>query len=178
MVQGSDPADVVAPWTTDLMALRRRIEAHRFEAGQALSFTGRLARDHRWSLDFARGAVREYGRFCFLAVASATAMTPSEEVDEVWHLHLTYTRDYWDLWCGSVLGAALHHDPTAGGAAEERRYRLQYAQTLALYERFFGAPPAAYWPGTDARFGRPRYQVVDRARWWLLRRSWRWRDRS
>ncbi len=167
-----DGVGSVAPWTGELLALRERIEAHCFDREHALSFVGRLARDHGWSLGFAHGAVREYGRFCFLAVASATPMTPSEEVDEVWHLHLTYSRDYWERWCGEVLQRKLHHDPTEGGAVEQRRFRVQYAQTLAFYETFFGPPPEVYWPGTAERFGRPRYRVVDTGRWFVLRRLW------
>lgn len=82
------------PWTPALAALLRRIEAHPFDPGHPLGFTRRLARDHGWTLGFARGAVREYGRFCFLALSGAGPVTPSEEVDEVWHLHLAYSRDY------------------------------------------------------------------------------------
>ena len=151
-----------SPWTPSLAALRGRIEAHPFDPGILLGFTRRLARDHGWPLPFACDAVREYGRFCFLAVASPNPVTPSEEVDEVWHLHLTYSRDYWDVWCGAVLQAPLHHDPTPGGVAAQARFRAQYAETLALYEGFFGPPPEAFWPATHRRFGaRPRFRVVD-----------------
>lgn len=51
---------------------------------------------------------------CFLSVVSDTPVTPSQDVDEVWHVHLTYLRDYWDVWCGRVLQRRLHHDPTEG----------------------------------------------------------------
>ncbi len=165
------PDTAAGCWTPDRVALRRRIEAHSFDPPHALSFTRRLARDHGWTEAFARTAIGEYGRFCFLAVASPGPATPSEEVDEVWHLHLTYTRDYWDRWCGEVLRTPLHHDPTAGGPAEQRRFQLQYARTLAGYEAFFGPPPAAFWPGTLRRFGpRPRFHVLDTARWFAVRR--------
>ncbi len=133
-----------------------RIERHSFETDCALNFVGRLARERGWSLGFARRAVGEYRRFCFLAVTAAAAVTPSVEVDEVWHLHLIYSRDYWDVWCGQVLRAKLHHDPTAGGAAEGQKYRAQYARTLKLYEDAFGAPPEEFWPATHVRFGRGR----------------------
>ena len=150
------------PWSVPLRALLERIEAHSFDPADALSFTRRLARDHGWSLPFAEGAVREYGRFCFLAVAIAGPVTPSEEVDEVWHLHLTYSRDYWTVWCADVLRKDLHHDPTKGGPAEETRFRSQYARTLAQYEAFFGPPPPRFWPATHQRFGdRPRFRVLD-----------------
>jgi hypothetical protein len=67
-------------------------------------------------------------------------VTPSEEVDEVWHFHLTYTSDYWDVWCQIVLGRPLHHYPTRGDADEDSGFRSQYVTTLARYERFFWAP--------------------------------------
>ncbi len=163
------------PWTPQWVALRERIEAHPFDPAHPLSLARRLARDHRWRPDFATGAIREYGRFCFLAVVSPTSVTPSEEVDEVWHLHLTYSRDYWDVWCPDVLRAALHHDPTQGGPAEQRRFREQYAETLAGYERFFGPPPAAFWPGTHDRFrATPRFRIVDTRR----RLALPWRSRA
>ncbi len=133
-----------------------RIERHDFEPDVALNFVQRLARERRWSLGFARGAVEEYRRFCYLAVMSDAPVTPSVEVDEVWHLHLVYSRDYWEVWCGRVLGVRLHHDPTTGGAAEGQKYRAQYARTLKLYEDVFGAPPERYWPATHVRFGRGR----------------------
>lgn len=155
-------------WTEAHRELWRRIEAHPFEPdGHALGFVRRLARDRDWTLEYARGAVREYRRFCFLAATSqASAMTPSEEVDEVWHLHLTYTRDYWDTWCGEVLGAKLHHDPTQGGPHEQVRFRSQYAETLARYEAYFGLPDARFWPASHLRFSAagPRFRVVDRER--------------
>jgi hypothetical protein len=139
-----------------------RIERHDFEPGLPLDFTRRLARDRGWSLGFARGAIMEYRRFCFLAVTGAEPMTPSEQVDEVWHQHLTDTRDCWDVWCADVLRARLHHDPTRGGAAEQKRYRAQYANTLARYETVFGPPDALYWPASHERFrDRPRFRIAD-----------------
>jgi hypothetical protein len=151
--------------------LWRRIETHPFERDHALDFAARLARDHDWPRAFARAAIAEYARFCFLAATSATPMTPSEEVDEVWHLHLTYTRDYWDVWCGEVLRAPLHHDPTQGGPVEQARFREQYAATLAAYEDVFGPPPAEFWPATHERFAaRPRFRALDTRAWAVLPR--------
>lgn len=161
-----------AAWTPEQRALWARIAAHPFErADHALDFTARLARDRGWDPAFARGAVEEYRRFCFLAAIADTPMTPSEEVDEVWHQHLTYSRDYWEVWCGQVLRAPLHHDPTAGGPAEAARYRSLYAETLARYEAFFGPPDPRVWPGFRGRFrDRPRYRTVDADRVFVLPR--------
>ena len=149
-------------WSQTHTALWQRIARHDFEPPTALNFTQRLARDKHWSLDESRAAIDEYRRFCFLACVSPTTVTPSEAVDEVWHQHLIYSRDYWDAWCSQVLLKKLHHDPTPGGAEAGRRYRTLYAETLALYERYFGPPDPALWPGTNARFGpRPRFQTID-----------------
>lgn len=159
-------------WTGPETELWARIAAHPFErSDQSLDFTRRLARELNWSLAQARAAITEYRRFCFLAMAGGPPATPSEEVDAVWHLHLTYSRDYWDVWCAQVLRRSLHHDPTAGGPVEQGRYRDQYAGTLARYEAYFGLADAAFWPGTAARFrDAPRYRMIDRDRTFVLAR--------
>ncbi len=152
--------------------LWHRIEQHDFEPPHPLNFTRRFARDHGLSLDETRLAISGYKRFCFLAIISTTQMTPSELVDEVWHQHLTYSRDYWDIWCGQVLQKPLHHDPTPGGPAAQQHYRECYARTLALYEQFFGFPDVRLWPATHIRFGRrPRYRVIDTTRLITLPRA-------
>jgi len=118
----------------------------------AFSFAARLARENRWSDDFAKRVLDEYKRFCFLAVTAGHEVTPSDAVDQAWHLHLTYSRDYWDRFCPGVLSMPLHHGPTAGGPAERDRYFEQYAQTLKSYEAAFGPPPAEIWPDARTRF--------------------------
>lgn len=121
-------------------------------ADAALPFAQRLARDNAWSLAMADRVIEEYRRFAFLAVTCGHPVTPSDAVDQAWHLHLTYTRDYWDRFCPDVLGRPLHHGPTAGGVEEGLRYYRQYADTLAAYERCFGAtPPADLWPDAARR---------------------------
>jgi hypothetical protein len=152
-------------------ALWSRIAAHSFEPEHLPNFARRLAREQRWSAAFTSGAIAEYRRFCFLAVTAPQPVTPSEEVDEVWHLHLLHSRHYWDIWCGQVLQTALHHDPTPGGAAALAWHREQYAQTLLAYEQTFGPPPEAYWPATHRRFA-PRRTSFTFPRWLGLPRPW------
>jgi len=120
----------------------------------ALTFHARLARENRWTPAFAERVIAEYKRFCFLAVTAGHEVTPSDAVDQAWHLHLTYSRDYWERFCPEVLGVPLHHGPTAGGKAERQRYFEQYARTLESYEAAFGAvPPLEIWPAAAQRFG-------------------------
>lgn len=124
------------------------------DPGSDLPFTRRLARENRWTVDFAVRVVNEYRRFCYLAVAAGHPVTPSDEVDQAWHLHLLYTRDYWDDFCPRVLGKPLHHGPTKGGPREGTRFDEQYRKTLESYQRLFGEPPPPeIWPEPSVRFG-------------------------
>jgi hypothetical protein len=120
--------------------------------GAKLSFARRLARENGWSETHAARVIAEYKRFCFLAMAAGHEVTPSDAVDQAWHLHLTYTRDYWERFCLQVLGRSLHHSPTAGGSDEQHRFFQQYAETLKAYARVFGenAPPDL-WPKAARR---------------------------
>jgi uncharacterized protein (TIGR04222 family) len=135
--------------------LYRRLLAFDFdEPGQALSFAARLAREQGWPSALARRAVVEYLRFVFLARVAGRPVCPSEQIDQVWHLHLTHTRSYWDRLCGEVLGTPLHHDPSRGGPDEAAKHWRMYADTLDAYREHFGAePPADLWPAPDVRFG-------------------------
>lgn len=137
-------------------ALWQRIAAHRIGPEDAsLTFAARLARENRWEAAHARRVIGEYKRFCYLAMTAGHEVTPSDAVDQAWHLHLTYSRDYWQVFCPQVLGADLHHGPTSGGPVERARYYRQYADTLAAYEEAFGeAPPADIWPSANRRFNR------------------------
>ncbi len=134
--------------------LWQRIAAYHIgPADASLNFAARLARENRWSLAEAELVIEEYRRFCYLAVTAGYEVTPSDAVDQAWHLHLIYSRDYWETFCPLVLKADLHHGPTSGGPVEAGRYYRQYAATLAAYEAAFGqAPPVAIWPVASRRF--------------------------
>ena len=117
------------------------------EPDTPLSFVKRLARENRWPVSYAERVFNEYKRFVFLAIAADHRVTPSDEVDQAWHLHLAYTESYWTEMCGKLLGQPLHHGPTKGGQQEDNKYFDLYARTLESYEHFFGhKPPADIWP--------------------------------
>lgn len=135
-------------------ALWQRLAAHTIgPPDAAFSFPARLARENRWDAAHAEAVIGEYKRFCYLAMTAGHEVTPSDAVDQAWHLHLTYSRDYWQVFCPAVLGADLHHGPTKGGSVERARFYEQYAATLAAYEAAFGTPPPpAIWPSAHRRF--------------------------
>src|SRR5689334_22386491 len=105
--------------TQEQADLLRRIDEHRFDSDSATQrFEDRHMSENGWSSEFAGRAIREYRRFAFIAAAGGHPVTPSDVVDEVWHLHLLYTRYYWDVFCGEVLRTRLHHDPATGETHE------------------------------------------------------------
>lgn len=136
--------------------------------GAALTFVGRLARENRWRMAHAETVMHEYRRFLFLVATAPHPVTPSDDVDRAWHLHLAYSRHYWDELCARVLGRPLHHGPTEGGPVEDVRYHAQYDATLAFYIATFGEhPPVSIWPSAADRFAaRPIW--VDSARYWTV----------
>lgn len=136
------------------------------EADAALPFSRKLAREQAWSRVFTLRAMEEYRRFLFLAMEAGHPVSPSDAVDQVWHLHLTYTRSYWDYLCGGVLGRPLHHVPSQGRAGETEKFGDWYVRTLDSYRRFFGEPPADLWPAVPAGGG--RYRRVDLRRHWVF----------
>ena len=145
------------------------------QPGAALSFTRRLARDNGWTVAFAGQVVAEYRRFLYIAVRAGHPVTPSDAVDQAWHLHLVYTDSYWNDLCRDVLGRPLHHGPTRGGREEAEKYTDWYERTLASYRRLFGTqPPARVWPRSSERFGDARYfrRINTRRHWVISRPAW------
>ena len=100
-------------------ALWQALAAMRIEReGAEATFARRLGLKQCWSKRHTYAVIEEYRRFLYLAATGDRPVTPSDDVDEAWHLHLTYTRHYWDELCGRILGKPLHHDPTEGGAQD------------------------------------------------------------
>ncbi len=149
----------------------QRVEAYQIDDPEkSLSFSDRLARENNWTVSYANRVVLEYKRFCILAMQAGHPVTPSEHVDQAWHLHLTYTRSYWKGFCEGVLGQPLHHEPTAGGKAEGEKFRDWYGATLESYRRVFTTePPADIWPSINERFSHAgSWKWVNVGRNWVI----------
>ena len=179
--------------TPEQSHLFQRLRNYSLDQPEAqFSFSQRLARENCWSFMYTCRVVDEYKKFAFLAVVAGHPVTPSDQVDQVWHLHLTYTRSYWETFCSTILQTPLHHEPTEGGGSEHKKFVDWYTRTLASYRQFFGeAPPADIWPapcdrfGTDLDFVRinlqhswllPKPAVVKPIRHYLQRVRQRWRQ--
>ena len=83
-------------------------------------------------------------------------VTPSITVDEAWHLHLIYSKSYWEDLCFYTVGKPLHHNPSGGSASEESAFELAYSLTLDLYRRFFGNPPSDIWGPENGKNVQPK----------------------
>jgi hypothetical protein len=135
----------------------------------SFSFTDRLARENDWDLAYSLRAVDEYKKFIFLMCIAGHPVTPSDQVDQVWHLHLLYTESYWIDLCANILKRQLHHGPTKGGDLEKNKFEDWYAKTLTLYTEIFSAdPPADLWPESKIRFSDIHYVRVNARKNWII----------
>src|SRR5882724_996624 len=156
---------------TKHVELLQRLEQFQLDSPEAsLPFSARLARENNWSTLYTRRVIDEYKRFAFLAIAAGHPVSPSEDVDQVWHLHLTYSENYWKVFCPEILGQPFHHHPTRGGESESEKFQDWYARTLKSYEAFFNeSAPADIWPSAATRHNEKHNFIrVDRARAWVI----------
>jgi uncharacterized protein (TIGR04222 family) len=166
------------------LTLYQRIKHYQLDNVDArYRISQRLAKENRWSQAYTKRVIAEYKKFVFLAMVAGHVVTPSDQVDQVWHTHMLYTRSYWDDFCQGLLARPLHHEPSKGGAAEDRKHWQHYQDTLNSYERYFGhQPPADIWPDCQQRFGSDLHFVrVNRQQSWIIPKpvcSWPWPGRQ
>jgi hypothetical protein len=75
-----------------------------------LIFKNRLMLKFKWSNTTCDDMILQYKQFLFIAATSNEKETPTQAVDDVWHEHILYTRDYFENWA-KLLGKTIHHEP-------------------------------------------------------------------
>ncbi len=129
------------------MAFESKIPADYLPGGlQHSLFLQKLIEETNWHPSFAKKAVVEYLRFLEIVAQFGVAQTPSLIVDEVWHLHLQFTKDYWEYLCPKLLKHPLHHVPTERSEEDRAHNAQRYAATLEHYGELFGEAPQQFWP--------------------------------
>jgi hypothetical protein len=109
-------------------------------------FSAKLAHNQGWSEDKTGRVIAEYKKFMFLCMTAPNGASPSEAVDECWHLHLTFTANY-AAFCQETSGKFIHHNPSKGGTVEQHRHMDWYDETVKNYvETFQQIPPSDVWP--------------------------------
>ena len=93
--------------------------------------------------------IDEYIRFMRLMQLNPSyRLSPSIMVDQVWHEHILFTKEY-RLFCSRHFGSYVDHVPTVEGystacMSDDQR---SYATTLYLYTSHFSSVPSPkFWP--------------------------------
>jgi hypothetical protein len=129
------------------LALWQQIATFKLDDPEASRpFSKKLADENKWSEEKTLRVIAEYKKFLFLCVTQPNGASPSPTVDAAWHLHLTYTENYWGDLCANILKTELHHKPSKGGMYEQNKHNTWYLQTLMVYTTTFGyMPPEDIW---------------------------------
>ncbi|MEO7522021.1 MAG: hypothetical protein ABIW79_09410, partial [Gemmatimonas sp.] len=106
----------------------------------------KLARKLGWSTSFAVRAISEYRKFVYLGLTAGFRVTPSKQIDQVWHEHLLFTKAYRDF-CTEVLRHDFDHHPELVPVdVQTETFSAQYEATLRLYvDEFNALPPRDIW---------------------------------
>lgn len=141
------------------------------QPGADFKFSARLTRENGWPQDYTDRVIIEYKKFIFLCCITDSGVTPSDPVDQAWHLHLTYTRSYWIDLCRDTIKKEIHHNPTKGGEKEAAKFDNFYTSTRDLYIASFQTlPPEDIWADNQTRFSDINFQRVNLSRYWLIRK--------
>ena len=108
----------------------------------------RLVYINGWKRRHALHAVRQYRKFLWLLVkyGDTQKISPSLDIDEVWHSHILHTEKYHDD-CQHIFGKYIHHRP------EEKTTEASLQQNDVLQELF------------QCEFGEVLYEVVPSTKW-------------
>ncbi|WP_417368394.1 glycine-rich domain-containing protein [Flavobacterium beibuense] len=137
----------------------------------SFTFSARLARENGWTKEYTNSVIEEYRKFIFLCCVSKSSVTPSDPVDQVWHLHLTYTKSYWIDFCKNTLQREIHHNPTKGGKSERKKFNNNYTELHTIYKEMFGNnPPQDIWQDNKTRFTKINFRRVSMDNYWLIKK--------
>lgn len=152
------------------MELFEEIQAFELDDSSAsFKFSERLARENGWNKAYTQRVIDEYKKFIFLCCITDAGVTPSDPVDQAWHLHLTFTKSYWIDLCQNTLGQQIHHNPTKGGTNEREKFKNYYDTSESLYKEKFGIyPPDDIWHNSQKRFSEINFQRVDLHKNWVI----------
>lgn len=96
----------------------------------------RMIVKYGWSPDLTDEIFEEMKKFMYLCATNDGAMAPPEDIDEIWHNFILFTRDYAD-YCKRHVGIFLHHQPLTIDQ-RSRSDGSMVLNTLAAAEHTFG----------------------------------------
>jgi hypothetical protein len=97
---------------------------------------------NKWSKKQALEACQQYRNYLFLKkkYGNQYELPPSLDIDQFWHTHILYTKNY-DDFCKKIFGSFLHHHPTTDESIKisiQQYERMFEEQTQKLYIKEFG----------------------------------------
>jgi len=99
----------------------------------------RVMKEKRWTRRMAETAAHFYRNYLFLVKKygdDIPTLGPTKQMDEIWHAHILYTRDY-RAFCEKVFGGYLDHQPNS----EDHEMTGENLNILlSLHEKEFGEP--------------------------------------
>ncbi len=98
----------------------------------------RLINNLGWSPKKAREGIRRYKNFLLLILKYPRLhLSPTKDIDEVWHNHILFTREY-TRDCLEIFGKYLHHNPVKNiGPKEKQMLQKAGARASELYFQEF-----------------------------------------
>lgn len=91
----------------------------------------------RWEMQDAIHCLKLYKNFLFLQKKHfPEKLVPSREIDEFWHNHILYTRNYLQD-CLNIFGHYLHHEPVSSNEDSQQLIN-DYLKTKQYYFDEFG----------------------------------------
>lgn len=87
-------------------------------------------------------AFHSFKQFIAIKAFCQSEVTPSVELDRIWHIFLIYTKHYRGF-CNEYFGNFIDHSPTDHASHAE-----QYLATRDLATTIFGRLDEKYWPNS------------------------------
>lgn len=139
----------------------------------SFKFSDRLAKENMWTKEYALRVMDEYKTFMFLCANMKVSITPSVSIDQCWHLHMIYSRDY-EAFC-EVLGKKIYHGPTRGGKQQSVKFEEQYRHAFNARGTYFHDSnksdrlfPYDIWTLPNDRWKPCDLRYVDMTKHWVV----------
>ncbi len=101
----------------------------------------RVMKENLWSENYTLRVVEEYKKFIYLTTQMNAA--PSFEIDQVWHAHMLFSKDYEKM--EKIIDKRIYHQPNTEETVNTSG-KDDYLETkLAYMEKFNRHPPIDIW---------------------------------
>lgn len=111
------------------------------------------------SIDQAQDMIFEYRRFLLLYGLTNFKLYPSEQIEKVWLIHMSFGVNYIDF-CSKTINFVPYHVPFTGNTTGYDD-RTEYNNTLGFYTAIFGVQPcSSCWPPAELRFNIENFQCM------------------